>query len=64
MSDKEQLTFEFDERPTIKGFPELRWTGNDHINIPSIFRHSFVSAMVKKLMVGLIRFFGAIIFRL
>lgn len=27
MSDKEQLTFEFDERPTIKGFPELCWTG-------------------------------------
>lgn len=27
MSDKEQLTFEFDERPNIKGFPELRWTG-------------------------------------
>ena len=23
----EQLTFEFAERPTIKGFPELRWTG-------------------------------------
>ncbi len=23
----EQLTFEFKERPTIKGFPELRWTG-------------------------------------
>lgn len=23
----EQLTFEFDQRPTIKGFPELRWTG-------------------------------------
>ena len=23
----EQLTFEFDPRPTIKGFPELRWTG-------------------------------------
>ena len=23
----EQQTFEFDERPTIKGFPELRWTG-------------------------------------
>lgn len=22
-----QLTFEFQERPTIKGFPELRWTG-------------------------------------
>lgn len=24
---QEQLTFEFDKRPTIKGFPELRWTG-------------------------------------
>jgi Adenine specific DNA methylase Mod len=23
----EQQTFEFNERPTIKGFPELRWTG-------------------------------------
>lgn len=23
----EQMTFEFTERPTIKGFPELRWTG-------------------------------------
>lgn len=23
----EQMTFEFDERHTIKGFPELRWTG-------------------------------------
>lgn len=23
----EQLTFDFVERPTIKGFPELRWTG-------------------------------------
>lgn len=23
----DQMTFEFPERPTIKGFPELRWTG-------------------------------------
>lgn len=23
----EQLTFEFEERKIIKGFPELRWTG-------------------------------------
>lgn len=22
-----QMTFEFTQRPTIKGFPELRWTG-------------------------------------
>ena len=21
------MTFEFDKRPTIKGYPELRWTG-------------------------------------
>ena len=27
MSEVEQLTFEFAQRPTIKGFPELRWTG-------------------------------------
>ena len=25
--DNEQMTFEFEPRPTIKGFPELRWTG-------------------------------------
>ncbi len=25
--ENEQLTFEFTKRPTIKGFPELRWTG-------------------------------------
>lgn len=27
MENGEQLTFEFEQRPTIKGFPELRWTG-------------------------------------
>lgn len=27
MADNEQLTFEFEQRPTIKGFPELHWTG-------------------------------------
>lgn len=27
MSEVEQLTFEFAQRPTIKEFPELRWTG-------------------------------------
>lgn len=25
--DNEQLTFEFEQRTTIKGYPELRWTG-------------------------------------
>ena len=24
---EEQMTFEFEQRPTIKGYPELRWTG-------------------------------------
>lgn len=24
---EEQITYEFEQRPTIKGFPELRWTG-------------------------------------
>ena len=24
---EEQITFEFEKRPTIKGFPELKWTG-------------------------------------
>ncbi len=28
----EQLTFEFSQRPTIKGFPELRWTGKRPYN--------------------------------
>lgn len=27
MTEDKQLTFEFESRPTIKGFPELRWTG-------------------------------------
>lgn len=27
MENNEQITFNFEERPTIKGFPELRWTG-------------------------------------
>lgn len=31
-----QLTFEFSKRPTIKGFPELRWTGKRPTNPHSI----------------------------
>lgn len=27
MTMSDQITFEFPDRPTIKGFPELRWTG-------------------------------------
>lgn len=29
---EEQLTFEFEKRPTIKGFPELHWTGKRPYN--------------------------------
>ena len=27
IADEGQMTFEFAKRPTIKGYPELRWTG-------------------------------------
>ena len=33
----EQMTFEFDQRPTIKGFPELRWTGKRPYNSTMYF---------------------------
>ena len=33
----DQLTFEFKERPTIKGFPELRWTGKRPYNSTQYF---------------------------
>ena len=50
----EQLTFEFEQRPTIKGFPELR----------SIILRSYVKPMAQKKTDGLTRFSGEIIFRL
>lgn len=59
----EQLTFEFAERPTIKGFPELRWTGRDHIAPHSITLHSYASVMAMKGTDGLTRYSGAITFR-
>lgn len=41
----EQLTFEFEKRPTIKGFPELRWTGKRPYNstqyYPAQLRESY-----------------------
>lgn len=33
----EQLTFEFMERPTIKGYLELRWTGKTPIPFYAVF---------------------------
>ncbi|WP_440452815.1 site-specific DNA-methyltransferase [Ruminococcus intestinalis] len=41
----EQITFEFEKRPTIKGFPELRWTGKRPYNstqyYPAQLRESY-----------------------
>ena len=34
----EQLTFEFEQRPTIKGFPELRCPDPDSENSKSVIR--------------------------
>lgn len=58
-----QMTFEFAQRPTIKGFPELRWTGKRPTVLRNTSRLSFVSAMAKKRMAGLTKSSGEIIFR-
>ena len=59
----EQLTFEFAERPTIKGFPELRWTGKRPYRstqyYPAQLRERYGGGMLD----GLIRYSGVIIFR-
>lgn len=60
----EQLTFEFEQRPTIKGFPELRWTASAPIAPRSTTPHSCGSPMVRSRMAGSIRFSGAITSRL
>ena len=40
MNENEQLSFDFEPRPTIKGFPELRWTGKVRIVPHSIIQPS------------------------
>lgn len=59
-----QLTFEFEQRPTIKGFPELRWTGKRPYRstqyYPAQLRESYGGGVQ---MFGSISSFGAITFR-
>ena len=45
------MTFEFDKRPTIKGYPELRWTGKRPYESTQYWL-SFVKDMVRKLTAG------------
>lgn len=59
----EQLTFEFAERTTIKGFLNFVGPERDHIAPHSITLHSCASVMARKGTDGSIRYFGAITFR-
>lgn len=54
----EQLTFEFEQRPTIKGFPELRWTASAPTAPRSIILHSCGSPTVRSRTAGSTRFSG------
>lgn len=44
----EQLTFEFEPRPTIKGFPELRWTGKRPYRSTQLRYPGFTPEQLKK----------------
>ena len=60
----EQLTFEFEQRPTIKGFPELRWTGKRPYRSTQYYLpHSYGSPMVRSRTAGSTRFSGETISR-
>ena len=52
MSEVEQLTFEFAQRPTIKGFPELRWTGKRPYKSTQYYLHNCGKRMAKIKTVG------------
>ena len=58
----EQMTFEFEQRPTIKGFPELLWTGKSPYKstqyYPAQLKETYGNSGG-----GEIRSFGEIIFR-
>ena len=48
-----QMTFEFAKRPTIKGYPELRWTGKrPYESTQCIILLNFVKDMARKPMAG------------
>ena len=62
--ENEQTVFEFAKLPTIKGYPELRWTGKRHTAARSITLRSCVKLTAKHKTVGRIKFTGVIIFKL
>ena len=59
----EQMTFEFEQRPTIKGFPELRWTGKRPYKSTQDYPAQLKETYGNSGGGGEIRSFGEIIFR-
>ena len=47
-----QISFTFEQRQPIKGYPELHWTGKGHIHRHSIILHSLRNHMENLRMVG------------
>lgn len=56
--DEQTMMFEFAQRPTIKGFPELRWTESAPIAPRSITPLNSERHMGRSGMAGSTRFFG------
>lgn len=46
------MTFEFAKRPTIKGYPELRWTGKRPYESTQYYQLSFGNVMARKPIAG------------
>lgn len=64
MADNEQMSFEFIERNLSKVIRNYIGLENALTNQLSIIRHNLRKYMGKRKMIGLIKFFGATIFRL
>lgn len=47
-----QISFEFEQRQPIKGYPELHWTGKGLIHQRGIILHSLRNPMESLRMVG------------
>ena len=60
----EQLTFEFEQRPTIKGFPELRWTGKRPYRSTQYYPAQLRESYGEEQNAGSTRFSGVTISRL
>ena len=71
--NNEQITFEFEPKKTIKGYPELHWTGKrpfkSTVYYPAQLKNHMgkvFSLLIRKVIrqTGLIKFSGAIICKL